>query len=220
MSSSNPCISTLSKDLLLYAVTDARWLKEGQKLAHQVAHAIEGGVTCVQLREKHASLDILSETACEVRNVCHRAHVPYIINDYIELVEPTSADGLHVGQSDIPAKAVKQQIGHDKILGVSASTVEEALQAYQDGAHYLGVGSVFTTSTKDDANEVSLSLLSEICACVPIPVVAIGGITLENVDRLKGTGIAGVAVVSALFAAADIKAEAQKFRDRLEDVIA
>lgn len=202
------------KSLLLYAVTDRMWLN-GRKLAADVEKALQGGATFVQLREKDASFDDFVEQAKEVKDVCKKYGVPFVINDNIEVALAVDADGVHVGQSDMEAGRVRERLGADKIIGVSTRTVKEALLAQERGADYLGVGAMFNTSTKLDASDVSFEELRQICETVEIPVVAIGGIGLNNVEELSGTGIDGVAVVSALFAATDIKEATQEMREKL-----
>lgn len=197
------------QQLILYAVTDRKWLQDGQTLAGQVEQAILGGVTVVQLREKHASAAEFLAIAQEVKQVTDRYQVPLIINDNLEVALAVDAAGIHVGQEDLAAAAVRQKIGDKKIVGVSAQTVEQALAAEQAGADYLGVGAVFPTSSKDDAVEVDFATLQAICQAVQIPVVAIGGITVQNMTALQGSGIVGVAVISAIFGKPDVKKAAQ-----------
>ena len=197
------------RNLLLYAVTDRAWLR-GRTLSSVVLEAIRGGVSMVQLREKELPFDEFLAEAKEIGALCRRYGVPFIVNDNIEIALRSGADGVHVGQSDRSAEEVRRLIGKDKILGVSAGTVEEAKAAERAGADYLGVGAVFSTSTKTDADAVSLETLAAICESVSIPVVAIGGIGEKNMKLLSGSGIAGVALVSAIFAAPDIKKETEK----------
>ncbi|WP_352399925.1 thiamine phosphate synthase [Anaerotignum sp.] len=206
------------KSLLLYAVTDRTWLKD-RKLADDVEQALQGGATFVQLREKDASFDEFVEQAKEVKAVCKKHGVPFVINDNIEVALAVDADGVHVGQSDMEAGSVREKIGPDKIIGVSTRTVEEALLAKERGADYLGVGAIFNTSTKLDASEVSFQELRGICGTVQLPVVAIGGISLDNIEELIGTGIDGVAVVSALFGAKDIKKASEELKEKVERVV-
>lgn len=186
-------------DCTLYLVTD-RELAGERNLEDIIAAAIRGGATLVQLREKTADSGEFYKIACSVKRVTDFYHVPLIINDRADIAMAAGAAGVHVGQSDIPADAVRRMIGADKILGVSARTVEEAEKAEADGADYLGVGAVFPTSTKKDAEAVSNETLLEICRAVKIPVVAIGGVNEKNVELLSGCGISGIAVVSALMA--------------------
>ena len=197
-------------DLLLYAVTDRHWL-DGRRLIDVVRESLDGGVTMVQLREKTL------EEAKELQTLCRERGVPFLVNDNVEIAREMNADGVHVGQSDMEAQDVRAILGPDKILGVSAQTVEQAVLAEKHGADYLGVGAVFPTGSKDDADDVSYETLKAICGAVSIPVVAIGGITQENVAKLAGSGICGVAVISAIYAAkniqqasADLKAATEK----------
>jgi thiamine-phosphate pyrophosphorylase len=197
--------------LLLYAVTDRTWLK-GRPLADAVEEALQAGVTCLQLREKNLGYHSFLQLAREIKTITGRYNVPLIINDHVEIAMACQADGVHVGQEDMEATEVRKIIGSDKILGVSVQTAEQAIKAEQNGADYLGVGAVFSTATKPDAGLVSYETLQEICNAVSIPVVAIGGINQDNAMRLAGTGIAGIAVVSAIFAQEDIAAEVKKLR--------
>jgi thiamine-phosphate pyrophosphorylase len=191
--------------LLLYAVTDGHWLA-GRRLAGDVREALEGGVTFVQLREKDDMAlphdEFLAE-AKEIKALCAEYHVPFVLDDDVALALECGADGVHVGQHDLEAGSVRKMIGPDKILGVSAQTVEEALLAEREGADYLGVGAVFPTGSKDDAEEVSHETLKAIVEAVSIPVIAIGGISRDNVAELSGSGISGIAVISAIFAKPD-----------------
>lgn len=191
--------------MLVYAVTDRSWLGE-KRLVDQVEKALKGGTTFLQLREKELDEEHFIEEALAIKELCMQYKVPFVINDNVGIAKKVDADGVHVGQDDMCAKQVRAIIGPDKILGVSVQTVEQALQAQQEGADYLGVGAVFPTGTKEDAVDVPYGTLQQICKAVDIPVVAIGGIKLENLGRLKESGIAGVAVVSAIFAAEDIEA--------------
>ena len=206
------------KDLLLYGVTDRSWLGE-RTLYSAVEQSILGGVTMVQLREKDLAQEEFQKEARQIQELCKKHQVPFLINDNVELAVEIEADGVHVGQHDMEAGQVRQKIGPDKILGVSAQTVEQALKAQAAGADYLGVGAVFPTGTKDDADAVSLDTLKAICQAVDIPVVAIGGIHKENILQLKGTGVDGVALVSAIFAAKDIEAECRELRALSEQII-
>ncbi|MCI8326878.1 MAG: thiamine phosphate synthase [Lachnospiraceae bacterium] len=201
-------------DLLLYAVTDRTWLS-GDTLASRVQEAIEGGVTFIQLREKNLEREETLEEAKKIKEVCARSHIPFVINDDVELALQVDADGVHVGQRDMEAGAARRRLGPNKILGVTARTVEQALAAEKNGADYLGVGAAFVTGSKKDAKKISHETLREICEAVQIPVVAIGGIGEENVEQLAGTGICGVAVISAVFAKPDVKAAAQRLREKV-----
>ena len=192
------------EDLLLYAVTDRHWLN-GRTLYEVVKESLDGGVTFLQLREKTLDEAHFLEEAKELQKLCKEYKVPFIINDNVDIAVAMNADGVHVGQSDMEAGDVRAKLGPDKIIGVSTQTVEQAILAEKHGADYLGVGAVFPTTSKDDAAEVSYDTLKAICEAVSIPVVAIGGITQENVVKLTGSGIDGVAVISAIYAQKDIK---------------
>lgn len=199
-----------SEQLRLYAVTDRAWAADEDAFLAQVEAAIDGGAAFVQLREKHLDdKDFLAEAERFVA-LCRRKGVVSIINDNVEIAAKTGADGVHVGQEDLAAGRVRQVLGPDKIIGVSAHTVEEALAAQAAGADYLGTGAAFVTGTKTDAKPISRDTIRAICAVVDIPVVAIGGITRDNLPELKGCGLDGVAVVSALFAQKDVKAAARE----------
>lgn len=201
----------------LYLVTDRRWLRES--LIQAVEKAIQGGVTCVQLREKHLDQKHFVESARQLLSLCHQHHIPLIINDDVDVMITVQADGVHVGQNDMDAKKVREMIGPDKILGVSVRTVEQALKAQQDGVDYLGVGSIFVTHTKDDTKKVEIQTLKDICQAVDIPVIAIGGIGQNNLLQLKGTGIDGVAVVSAIMAQDDVFKAAQNLKGKVKEDI-
>ena len=205
-------------DFLLYAVTDRSWLGS-QTLCDQVEQALLGGATCVQLREKQLDETAFLEEARALRRLCRAYRVPLIINDSVDIALAVDADGVHVGQDDLEAGAARQKLGPHKILGVSAHSVEQARRAQAQGADYLGVGAVFPTATKADAGALPPGELGAICRAVPLPVVAIGGVTADNVPSLAGTGIAGVAVVSALFAQADIRQAAARLRQQLAAVV-
>ncbi|MFD1485021.1 thiamine phosphate synthase [Lacticaseibacillus baoqingensis] len=197
----------LTQQLKLYAVTDRHWLA-GRTLVDCVTKALAGGVSMVQLREKHmAQADFIAE-ACAIKKVCQTFQVPFLINDDLAVAQAVDADGIHVGQADLDAAAIKAQWGPNKIVGVSAQTVAQAQAAQAAGADYLGVGAVFPTATKTDAVSVSIATLQAITAAVTIPVVAIGGIHAENLLQLQHTGIVGVALVSELFDQADIQTHA------------
>lgn len=206
------------KDLLLYAVTDRSWLN-GRTLYEQVEEALKGGVTFVQLREKNLDDTAFLQEAKEIKELCARYNVPFVINDNVDIAAEIDADGVHVGQSDMEAGDVRKKLGPDKIIGVSAQTVEQALRAQAHGADYLGVGAVFPTGSKADAVEVSHDTVREICRAVDIPVIAIGGITRENVIELKGTGICGIAVISAIFGQQDIEEAARTLKSRTEETV-
>ncbi|MBE5967857.1 MAG: thiamine phosphate synthase [Lachnospiraceae bacterium] len=200
------------ENLLLYAVTDRSWLN-GRSLYDDIKQALKGGVTFVQLREKTLDEENFLAEAREIKGLCRRYQVPFVINNNVALAKAVDADGVHVGQSDMEAGMARKMLGPDKIIGVSAQTVEQAVLAEERGADYLGVGAVFPTGTKADAEEVSLETLKAICKAVRIPVIAIGGISKENVMQLRESGICGVAVVSALFAQPDIEKAARKLKE-------
>ena len=204
--------------LRLYAVTDRSWVGR-QTLARQVEAALKGGATCVQLREKGLDRDAFLAEAEELKALCARFGVPLIINDDVELALEVDADGVHVGQEDMDARDVRRLIGENKILGVTAKTVEQARKARQAGADYLGSGAVFGSTTKRNARPMSRELLQAICESVTIPVVAIGGIHRGNIASLAGTGIRGAAVVSGIFAAADIEAECRLLRAEIAKIV-
>ena len=206
------------KDLLLYAVTDRSWLG-GRTLYQDVEAAIKGGATFIQLREKNLDEAHFLEEAKEIKELCKKYQVPFVINDSVDIALAMDADGVHVGQSDMEAGAVREKLGPDKIIGVSAQTVEQALLAEQKGADYLGVGAVFPTGSKDDAVEVSHETLKAICEAVKIPVIAIGGISTGNVMELSGSGICGIAVISAIFAKPDIEAAAKELKEQTEKML-
>lgn len=206
------------EDLLLYAVTDRSWLGE-KTLCEQVEDALKGGATFIQLREKHLGKSEFLEEAKELKKLCAQYRVPFVINDNVEIAREIDADGVHVGQSDMEASDVRAQLGPDKIIGVSAQTVEQALKAQKHGADYLGVGAVFPTGSKADATEVSRETLEAICDTVDIPVIAIGGISRDNVMELKGSGICGIAVISAIFAEADVRKATEELRMRTQEMM-
>ena len=191
---------------LLYAVTDRSWLR-GQTLAQQVEAALRGGVTMLQLREKNLDEESFEREARVIQDLCRSFDVPFIINDNVELAKKLNADGVHVGQSDRAAAEVRAYLGADKIIGVTAKTMRQALDAERAGADYLGSGAVFGTDTKPDAVPLSLDRFQEICESVAIPVVAIGGVCRENIMALRGRKMSGFAVVSGIFAAQDIEEE-------------
>ena len=193
----------IRKGMLLYAVTDQSWLKEGQNLLSVCEDVLANGATFLQIREKDLDANAFEAEAAKLKELCRRYHVPYVVNDSVEIALAIDADGVHVGQSDIRGRDIRGLIGPDKILGISAGTVEEAVAAEAAGADYIGVGAVFGTSTKKNARNLSVEKLKEITSAVSIPVVAIGGIHAGNLLELSGSGVDGVAVVSAIFAAAD-----------------
>lgn len=191
------------EELLLYAVTDRAWLGNNT-LGSVVEMALKGGVTFVQLREKELESGKFLEEAKEIKELCRKYHVPFVVNDNVHIAITVDADGVHVGQNDMESGNVRELIGRNKILGVSVQTVEQAILAEERGADYLGVGAVFNTNSKSDADYVSYETLKAICKAVSIPVVAIGGIDKDNLMELSGSGICGIAVISAIFAESDI----------------
>ncbi len=208
----------LWESLLLYAVTDRAWLGH-QTLTGQVEEALRGGATFLQLREKELNRADFLEEALAIKALCGRYGVPFVINDNVQVALDCDADGVHVGQEDMAAALAREKLGEEKLLGVSVQTVEQAVRAEKDGADYLGVGAVFATSTKPDADAVSFDTLRKICDSVTIPVVAIGGINQQNLTRLRGSGIVGVAVVSAIFAQKDIAAATAQLKSLTEKMV-
>ncbi len=197
--------------LRLYAVTDRAWVGR-QTLCQQVEAALQGGVTCVQLREKHLDRDAFLAEARQICALCRRYGVPFIVNDDLDVALACGADGIHVGQDDMPAAEVRRRAGRRLIVGVSAHTPEEARLAEAAGADYLGAGAVFGSATKTDASLLTPAGLQAVCAAVHIPVVAIGGVNAGNILQLQGSGAAGAAVVSGIFGAPDITAACRKLR--------
>lgn len=206
------------EQLKLYAVTDRSWLG-GETLYEQVEKALKGGVTLVQLREKNLDEVTFEKEGRELLELCHRYNVPLIINDNVKLAKKINADGVHIGQSDMKMKNARELLGAEKIIGVTAKTVEQARAAEASGADYLGSGAVFGTSTKADAKPMELSLFQEICESVQIPVVAIGGINADNVLLLKGRKMAGIAVASGIFACEDIEAGTRELLEKVESIL-
>ena len=206
------------KTMLLYAVTDRAWVGR-QSLYQQVEAALKGGATCVQLREKELDEETFLQEAVEIAALCRRYGVPFFVNDKVEIAVKCHADGVHVGQEDMAAAQVRRRVGADMMIGVSVHSVEEALEAVRNGADCLGVGAMFSTATKTDINVLSTETLRDICAAVDIPVVAIGGIGKSNISQLAGTGVDGVALVSAIFAAEDIEAECRLLRNLAENMV-
>jgi thiamine-phosphate pyrophosphorylase len=204
--------------LLLYAVTDRKWTGR-QTLAEQVESALKGGATFVQLREKTLDYDAFLEEAKIIKEICGRYNVPFVINDNVDIAIAADADGVHVGQDDMDAGSVRKKLGTDKIIGVSAQTVEQAVLAEKNGADYLGVGAVFPTESKDDAAEVTKETLAAICKAVSIPVVAIGGVSQSNVHTLEGSGIAGIAVISAIFGQDDIESATAELKKAVSAIV-
>lgn len=206
------------KELQLYAITDRHWLN-GRSLYEVVKESLDGGVTFLQLREKQLDEDHFLEEAKKLQGLCSEYNVPFIINDNVEIALAINADGVHIGQSDMEMKEAREKLGPDKIIGVSAHTKEEALLAQAQGADYLGVGAVFPTSSKDDAESVSYETLKAICEVVSVPVVAIGGITRENLHQLSGSGVSGISVISAIYAQSDIKEAARELKQCVQEIL-
>lgn len=206
------------KAMLLYAVTDRAWVGK-QSLYEQVESALKGGATCIQLREKELDDEAFLNEAIEISALCRQYGVPFFINDNVEIAIKCHADGIHVGQEDMEAAQVRQRVGNDMMIGVSAHSVEEALEAVRNGADCLGVGAMFSTSTKTDVSVLPKEILCDICAAVDIPVVAIGGIGKSNISQLAGTGVDGVALVSAIFGADDIESECRLLRKLSEEMV-
>ena len=202
----------------LYAVTDRAWVGK-QSLYEQVEAALKGGASCVQLREKELDEAAFLREALELSALCKRYHVPFFINDNVEIAIRCHADGVHVGQEDMQAAQVRKRVGPDMMIGVSVHSVEEALEAVRNGADCLGAGAVFATSTKTDVHTMPRETLRAICAAVEIPVVAIGGINKRNISELAGTGVDGVALVSAIFGADDIERECWLLRSLSEEMV-
>ena len=209
-----------SKDmLLLYAVTDRSWTQD-QTLYDQIEAALKGGVTIVQLREKNLTEDEFVAEAIRVKELCSRYNVPLIINDNADVALKSGADGVHVGIEDTPVAELRQKVGKDFIIGATAKTVEQAQSAEKAGADYLGVGAVFPSPTKKNAIRITAEKLKEICSSVSVPAVAIGGISLDNVSEIKGCGVNGIAVVSAIFASDDIQKAASELKEKAKEVTA
>lgn len=210
--------NTTKKAMRLYAVTDRSWLC-GRSLAQVVEESLKGGVTFLQIREKNLEEQSFEEEAIQLKKLAKDYKVPFVVNDNVNLAKKIDADGVHIGQSDAELKEARRMLGPDKIIGVSAHNVQEAIEAEKGGADYLGVGAVFTTSTKKDADAVPFEVLQEICSKVSIPVVAIGGINRDNVCELKGSGIDGIAVVSAIYAAENIELASKELLSLVKEMI-
>lgn len=206
------------KDLLLYAVTDRYWLN-GRTLKEVVKESLDGGITFLQLREKMLDEDTFLEEARELQEISREYGVPFVVNDNVDIAIAMDADGVHVGQNDMEAGNVREKLGPDKVIGVSAQTVEQAILAEKRGADYLGVGAVFPTGSKDDADDVSYDTLKAICEAVSIPVIAIGGITEQNVLELAGSGICGIAVISAIYAQKNIRQSTENLKTAVEQMV-
>lgn len=208
----------VKKAMLLYAITDRSWLGNNS-LYKQVEDAIKGGATFIQLREKNLSYEKFLEEAKKIKEITDKYGVPFVINDNVEIAKEIDADGVHVGQSDTEAKRARKILGKDKIIGISAGNLKEAIDAEKNGADYIGIGAMFHTDTKSDATSVTFEEAKEITGKVNIPVVAIGGINSENILSLKGTGVDGVAVISAIFSHENIYDATHKLRKLAEELI-
>ena len=204
--------------LLLYAVTDSSWVGK-QTLLEQIEDALKGGVTIVQLREKKMDEEEFIEEAIEVRKLCHKYAVPLIINDNVDVALKSGADGVHVGIEDTPVAEIRKHVSDDFIIGATCKTVEQAKTAEENGANYMGVGAVFPSKTKTNAIRITNEKLREIVSSVSIPAVAIGGISHDNILEIKGSKVSGVAVVSAIFSADDIKTATSELKEKAKDVV-
>ena len=209
----------IRRGMTLYAVSDRSWLGE-RTLAQVVEEVLRGGATFLQLREKELDREAILAEAREIQAIAARYRVPFVINDSVDIALACDADGVHVGQTDLMGRDVRALIGPDKILGITANTVELAVAAEKAGADYIGAGAVFGTTTKQNAKNLSLDTLKAICQAVSIPVVAIGGVNADNLPRLAGTGAAGAAVVSALFAQKDPEEAARRMRALADKMVA
>lgn len=210
----------IRQSMLLYAVTDRTWLRDGQTLAQVTESVLQSGATFLQIREKELAHDAFLAEAVELKALCARYHVPFVVNDEIDIALACGADGVHVGQSDIVGKDLRALIGPDMLLGISANTVETAVAAQKAGADYIGVGAVFGTTTKKDAETLSVPALRAICDAVDIPVVAIGGISKDNIAQLSGSGVDGVAVISAIYGQDDPAAATADLLERARKMVA
>jgi len=204
--------------LILYGITDRNCIKHGKSLSQAVTEAIDGGMTMLQLREKELKGEELTALAKEIQSICKARNIPFIINDDVELAHKINADGVHVGQDDMAAAEARKILGPDKIIGVTAKTPEQAELAYKAGADYIGSGALFGSTTKKDAVNMTLETFAQITASSQIPVVAIGGIKLDNAETLTGSGAAGLAVISAIFGAEDITGDTKKLKKMAEQL--
>lgn len=206
------------KYAILYAVTDRAWIGK-QNLYEQVESALKGGATCVQLREKNLDEELFLEEAIKIKSLCKKYGIPFLVNDNVDIAIKCEADGVHVGQEDTAVSKVRKLVGDKMIIGVSVQNINEALESIKNGADYLGVGAMFSTSTKLDANVIPFENLKSVCNAVNIPVVAIGGIGKNNIMKLAGSGVNGVALVSAIFGAKNIEVECRELRRLSEQMI-
>lgn len=209
----------IANAMKVYAVTDSSWLKDDETLCEQIEKALKGGATFIQLREKEMDEESFINLGKQVKQLTDRYNVPLVINDNVKVAVEVGADGVHIGQGDMELVKAREILGDDKIIGVSVHNITEAVEACKNGADYLGVGAIFKTTSKDDARPVTGETLQEICKAVDIPVVAIGGINKDNIKELKGTGISGVAVISAIFAEEDIQAATETIKREVMDII-
>lgn len=203
------------KKLLLYAVTDRAWSSDLKTFYEQIEQSLKAGVTFLQLREKTLDKENFLNEAKEIKKICANYNVPFIINDNIEIAQEVNADGIHIGQNDISLVEAKELIGNDKIIGVTVHSIEEALDAEKNGASYLGVGAIFKTNSKEDAKVINIDELKKISSSVNVPVVAIGGIKKNNLSILNNTGIAGIAVISAIYSHKDIYSATRELKKTL-----
>lgn len=204
--------------MILYAITDRSWLN-GKTLSEEVEKAIIGGATFIQLREKNLNFGDFLNEAIEIRKICNKYKIPFVIDDNVEIAIKSGADGVHLGQNDMSIPQARRILGNNKIIGATARTAEQAIKAEQEGADYIGSGAVFATSTKSDTVPLSYENLCKICSSVSIPVVAIGGINIENVKSLKDSGISGVAVVSGIFKSDDVRKSAFNLKKTVLDIL-
>lgn len=201
-------------DLLLYAITDSKSLG-GRDFYTEIENSLKGGVTVLQLREKELTTPELTEKAVKVKRICEKYGVPLIINDNVQAAIDSGADGVHVGAEDMNVSEIRRLAGESFIIGATAKTPEQAKNAREQGADYLGCGALFTSPTKKNAKPMTVETLKEITRAVTIPVVAIGGLTLDNIDIIKDSGVSGAAVISAIFAEKDVKSAAEKLRQKI-----
>lgn len=209
----------IRKSMLLYAITDRGWLKEGETLEGVVEDVLKSGATFLQLREKIQGHEEIVEMAKKLQALCKKYKVPFVVNDDIMAAKEMDADGVHIGQSDMEYTKAREILGPDKIIGVSAGNLQEAKEAERVGADYIGVGAVFHTDTKKDATSLTMDQLKEICEAVSIPVVAIGGISVDNALELKGTGIDGICVISAIFGSENPSEATKKLLDLSKKIV-
>ncbi|MDY4575808.1 MAG: thiamine phosphate synthase [Intestinibacter sp.] len=209
----------IKKSMLLYAITDRAWLKEGETLEEVVEDVLKSGATFLQLREKIQGHEEIVEMAKKLQALCKKYNVPFVVNDDTMAAKEIDADGVHIGQSDMEYTKAREILGPDKIIGVSAGNLQEAKEAERVGADYIGVGAVFHTDTKKDATSLTMDQLKEICESVSIPVVAIGGISVDNALKLKGTGVDGICVISAIFGSENPSEATKKLLDLSKKIV-